>query len=281
MASIQVVTDSACDLTPTTTEERDIRVVPLTIRFGAEELVDQKEISGKEFWDRVITGPDMPATAAPSPGTFQEAFLDAHASGHSGVVCVAISSALSATYQAACTAADAVADRIAVRVIDTRSATMGQGLLALAAADLVSSGGTLDAVAGAVEEMKSRTQVYGVVDSLDFLRRGGRIGGAAQLVGSLLSIKPVIHVRDGVVEVESKQRTRSRSLRYLAGKALEAGPLERLATANGAAPDFDELLEMVQPARPEHELVRGDLGPVVGSHTGPGTIGVCFVTKPR
>jgi DegV family protein with EDD domain len=280
MASIQVVTDSACDLMPTTTEERGIRVVPLTIRFGAEELVDREELSGKEFWDRVITGPDMPATAAPSPGAFQEAFLEAHAAGRTGVVCVAISSGLSATYQAACTAAEAVADRIAVRVIDTRSATMGQGLLALAAVDLTSSGASLDDIAAAMEDVKARTQVYGVVDSLDFLRRGGRIGGAAQLVGSLLSIKPVIHVRDGVVEVESKQRTRSRSLRYLANKALEAGPLERLATANGAAPDFDEFLDMVRPARPEHDLVTGELGPVVGSHTGPGTVGVCFITKP-
>jgi DegV family protein with EDD domain len=279
MASIQIVTDSACDLMPTMTEERDVRVVPLTIRFGDEELVDRTEISGKEFWDRVITGPDMPATAAPSPGAFQEAFLEAHAAGHSGVVCVAISSGLSATYQAACTAADTVADRIAVRVVDTQSVTMGQGLLVLAAANMASGGGTLDDIAASVEDMKARTQVYGVVDSLEFLRRGGRIGGAAQLVGSLLSIKPVIHVENGVVEVESKQRTRSRSLRYLANKALEAGPLERLATANGAAPDIDEFLEMVRPARCEHELVLGELGAVVGSHTGPGTVGVCFITK--
>ena len=101
---------------------------------------------------------------------------------------------------------------------------MGQGLLALAAADMAAEGRTLDDAAAAVEDLKGRTHVYGVVDSLDYLRRGGRIGGAAHLVGSLLSIKPVIEVRDGVVEVESKQRTRTRSLQYLAGKALERGP---------------------------------------------------------
>lgn len=279
MASIQVVTDSACDLTPATTEESALRVVPLTIRFGAEELVDREELSGKEFWDRVITGPDMPATAAPSPGAFQQAFLEAREAGSSGVVCVTISSGLSATYQAACTAADTVSDRIAVRVIDTQSVTMGQGLLAMAAADMASSGVALDAIASAIEDMKTRTHVYGVVDSLDYLRRGGRIGGAAHLVGSLLSIKPVIQVRDGVVEVESKQRTRSRALQYLANKAIDAGPLERLGTANGAAPDFEEVLEMVRRARPEHELVIGDLGPVVGSHAGPGSVGVCFIKK--
>jgi DegV family protein with EDD domain len=281
MASIQVVTDSACDLMPTTAEERDIRVVPLTIRFGAEELVDREELSSKEFWDRVITGPDMPATAAPSPGTFQEAFLAAHSAGKSGVVCVTISSGLSATYQAARTAADAVSDRIPVRVIDTQSVSMGQGLLALAAAEMTSSGVSLDDAASAIEEMKGRTHVFGVVDSLDYLKRGGRIGGAAHLVGSLLSIKPVIEVREGVVEVESKQRTRSRSLQYLANKATEAGPLERLATANGVAPDFDDVLEMVRRVQPEHELVIGDLGPVVGAHTGPGSVEVSFITKPN
>jgi DegV family protein with EDD domain len=280
MASIQVVTDSACDLMPATTEERDIRVVPLTIRFGSEELVDREELSGKEFWDRVITGPEMPTTAAPSAGAFQQAFLAARDAGHGGVVCVALSSGLSATYQAACAAADMVSDAITVRVIDTQSVTMGQGLLALAAADMASSELPLDAIATAIEGMKGRTQVYGVIDSLDYLRRGGRIGGAAQLVGSLLSIKPVIQVRDGVVEVESKQRTRSRALQYLANKAVEAGPIERLGTANGAAPDFDDVLEMLRRAQPQHEMVVGDLGPVVGSHAGPNSVGVCFITKP-
>jgi DegV family protein with EDD domain len=281
MASIQVVTDSACDLSTTTTEEHDVRVVPLTIRFGSEELVDRDELSGKEFWDRVVTGPDMPATSAPSPGSFQQAFLEAHQAGRDGVVCATISSGLSATYQSACTAAEAVADRIAVRVVDTRSVTGGQGLLALAAADMAAGGASLDDIEAAVRDMSTRTHVYGVVDSLDYLRRGGRIGGAAKLVGSLLSIKPVIEVRDGVVEVESKQRTRSRSLQYLANKAIEAEPLERLAITNGVSPDFDQVLELVRKARPDHELVVADLGPVVGSHTGPGSVGVCFITKAR
>jgi DegV family protein with EDD domain len=115
-----------------------------------------------------------------------------------------------------------------------------------------------------------------VLESLDFLKKGGRIGGAAHLVGSLLSIKPVIEVRNGVVEVESKQRTRSRSLQYLAGKALQAGPLERLAVANGVARDIDEVLSTLEAAHPAHELVLSDLGPVIASHAGPGSVGVCF-----
>jgi DegV family protein with EDD domain len=219
----------------------------------------------------------MPETAAPSPGAFHQSFVEAADAGRSGVVCLTISSRLSATYQAACAAADMVSDRIAVRVVDTLSVTLGQGLLVLAAADLADQGRDHDDVAAAVDDMKRRTRVYGVVDSLDFLRRGGRIGGAAHLLGSLLSIKPVVEVRDGVVEVESKQRTRSRSLQYLAGKALGGEPLERLAVANGAAPDIDEVVTAVKRANPVHDLVVGDLGPVVGSHTGPGTAGVALV----
>ncbi len=252
MASIQVVTDSACDLMPATAEEHGVRVVPLTIRFGAEEFVDRDELSGKEFWDRVITGPDMPETAAPSPGTFQQAFLEAAEAGHDGVVCVTISSRLSATFQAASTAAESVTDRIPVRVVDTLSVTLGQGLLALAASEMGRQGKSADDIAEAVADMATRTHVYGVLASLDYLKRGGRIGGAAHLLGSLLSIKPVIEVRDGAVEVESKQRTRTRSLQYLAGKALEAGPLEWLAVADGVAPDIEEVLSTIHrgPARP-------------------------------
>ncbi len=172
-----------------------------------------------------------------------------------------------------------MSDRITVRVVDTQSVTMGQGLLVLAAADMASTGTGLDDIVSSLEDMKRRTRVYGVVDSLDYLKRGGRIGGAAHLVGSLLSIKPVIVVREGVVEVESKQRTRARSLQYLANKAIEAGPLERLGAADGVASDFDEVLDMLRKTQPEHELVTTDLGPVVGSHTGPGAVGVCFITK--
>ncbi|HTZ09602.1 MAG TPA: DegV family protein [Acidimicrobiales bacterium] len=278
MASIQVVTDSACDLMPSTAEDHDVRIVPLTIRFGAEEFVDRHELSSKEFWDRVVTGPDMPETAAPSPGAFQQAFVDAAEAGRDGVLCVTISSRLSATYQAACTAAESVADRIPVRVLDTLSVTMGQGLLALAAVDLARGGAGLEEVASAVADMARRTHVYGVVDSLDYLKRGGRIGGAAHLMGSLLSIKPVIEVRDGVVEVESKQRTRSRALQYLAGKALDSGPVAWLAVANGVAPDIEDVLGTVRRAHPAHELVVGDLGPVVGAHAGPGSVGVSFIT---
>ncbi|HEX4082200.1 MAG TPA: DegV family protein, partial [Acidimicrobiales bacterium] len=120
----------------------------------------------------------------------------------------------------------------------------------------------------------------GVVDTLDHLQRGGRIGGAAALVGSLLSIKPVIQVVDGVVEQESKQRTRSRSLDYLAGKVRADAPLDRIAVSNGAADDIDAVLSRLAGLEVAHELLVVDLGPVVGTHAGPGTIGVSYQLPP-
>jgi DegV family protein with EDD domain len=276
MANIKVVTDSACDLTPSMTESHDVRVVPLTIRFGSEELVDRDELSIKEFWDRVITGPHMPETAAPSPGAFRQAYIDAAETGADGVVCITLSSGLSATFQAATTAAADLPVPIPVTVVDSQSVTMGLGLLVLAASDMSRDGRSLEDIATEIESLRDRTHVYGVLGSLDFLKKGGRIGGAAHLMGSILSIKPVIEIRDGVVEAESKQRTRSRALQYVAGKALQAGPLDRLAVANGVAQDIDELLSLLDAAHPAHEMVVSDLGPVIGSHAGPGTVGVCF-----
>ncbi|HEX4217375.1 MAG TPA: DegV family protein [Acidimicrobiales bacterium] len=278
MARVRVVTDSAGDLTPALAEERGVTVVPLSIRFGSEEFVDGATLSADQFWSRCKSSEVLPETSAPSPGAFQEAFLGAAGDGYDGVVCINLSGALSATIQAARSAADAVAGQIPVRVIDSRSVTMGEGLMTLAAAESAAGGSTLDEVAAVAEGRIERTQVFGAIDTLEHLEKGGRIGGARALLGSLLSIKPVVHVVDGVVEEESKQRTRSRQLRYLADKVLGFGDIERVAVCNGAASDLDDLLGLVTDVEAKYPLEVVNLGPVVGTHTGPGTIGVCIVT---
>lgn len=276
MPGVRVVTDSASDLTTELAEAAGITVVPLTIRFGDEELVDRRDLSPASFWERCRTSSALPETAAPPPGAFQAAFEAAADEGASGVVCCTISSALSASYQAALTGAEALAGRLPVEVVDTRSVTMGEGLLCLAAAEAGEADASLREVAQLARDLVGRTQVLGVVDTLDHLQRGGRIGGAAALLGSLLSIKPVIEVRDGVVEQESKQRTRSRSLDYLVAKVAAAAPLERLAVSNGAADDIDSVVSRLAAVEVAHELVVVDLGPVVGTHAGPGSVGVSY-----
>jgi DegV family protein with EDD domain len=278
MARIRVVTDSACDLSAQLAAEWDITIVPLSIRFGDEEFVDQSTLSTEEFWARCAASPVLPETSAPAPGAFQQAFVAAADDGYDGVLCLNLSSEVSATYQAAATAGKAVSDRIPVRAVDSRSLTMAQGLMVLELAYQARQGAALEELVSQVEGLIPRTSVFGVVDTLEHLEKGGRIGGARALLGSLLSIKPVVTLVNGVVEEESKQRTRGRSLRYLADKALNAPPLSRLAVCNGAATDIDDFLAMLEGVKSEHPMVVVDLGPVVGTHTGPGTVGVCMVT---
>lgn len=278
MPGIRVVTDSACDLPPELATKYDIDIVPLTIRFGEDELVDRRDLTPSEFWARCAQSPVLPETAAPSPGAFEDAFRRAIADGCDGVVSVNLSSDLSATFQAAQLGARAVADSIAVRVIDSQSITMGEGLMALAAAKVAANGSkNIDEVAGAAESLLGRVKVFGALDTLDNLRKGGRIGSAQAALGSMLSIKPIIEVSNGKVEPESKQRTRSRSLRYLVDKVRDAGSIEQLAVLHGDAPDVDDFLEMLAPVYPRDETIVGDIGAVIGTHGGAGVIGVIFV----
>jgi DegV family protein with EDD domain len=276
--AVRVVTDSACDLLESTVEEMGITVVPLRIRFGDEELVDREQLSTKEFWARCSASSVLPATAAPSPGHFQEAYERLADDGADGIVCVNLSSKMSATIEAARQAATAVSSRIPVRVVDSMSVTLGLGLTVTEAARVAASGGGVDEVAEAAQRLTSRMKLYGAIDTLENLKKGGRIGGARALLGSVLSIKPVIEVRDGVVEEESKQRTRGRSLRYLADKAKAAGPVSHLAVFSADAPDLDEFVGLLEGVTPTNgATLYGDVGPVIGAHAGRGAIGVAWI----
>lgn len=276
MAGIRIVTDSAADLPPELIAEHDISVVPLDVRLGATPVEEMRAASPAEFWARAAATNDVAETSAPSPGAFRDAFGAAADDGASGVVCVTLSSALSATYQSALAGAAALEGRLPVEVIDSRSVTMGEGFLVLDAAEAAGAGCDLEKVASVVRARLDKTRVLGGLDSLDALRRGGRIGSAQAFFGSLLSIKPIVEVRDGAVAGESRQRTRARSLRYLADKVLEAGKLERLAIAHAAATDVEVLLAMLADVHPVHPLIVTHIGAVIGAHTGRGTMGVCL-----
>jgi len=280
MPGVRVVTDSACDLPNDLAVEYGIEIVPLTIRFGDDEFVDRRDLSPKQFWARCATSPVLPETAAPSAGAFEEAFRAAGAAGADGVVCINLSSKLSATYQAAQVAANALEGDLPVRVVDSLSVTMGLGSIALTAARLATAGKSIDDVAGAAEDLVRRTRVLGTLDTLENLKKGGRIGGAKAMLGSMLSLKPVIWVVDGVVEEESKQRTRSRALRYLVDKVAEQAKqgIESLAVMHGDAPDLDEFLDLLDAHFPREDIVIGDIGAVIGTHAGPRVIGVAYHT---
>lgn len=277
---VRVVSDTACDLPSHTTEQLGIALVPLHVRFGATELVDRVELSTADFWQRAAACDELPSTAAPSPGAFADAFRSAVGPGTDGVVCVTLSSRVSATYEAATQGAREAALDVPVTVVDSLSVTMGEGMVALAAAEAAAGGAGMDEVVSVAESTKQRLAVYGAIDTLENLRKGGRIGNARAVLGTLLSIKPVIEVRDGVVEEESRQRTRARSLRYLADKVRAAGPLRRLALLNGNAPDFDTFVALLSDVRPATPVVIADIGPIVAAHAGPGAVGVAWERAP-
>ncbi len=272
---VRVVTDSACDLPEPLVDELGIEIVPLTIRFGAEELVDREELSNQEFWRRLTQASTLPETAAPSAGAFAARFGALADAGADGIVCINLSSRLSATMQAAQVASSSVGERCPVEVIDSLTCSMGLGNLCIAAARRANEGAPLEEVVAEVTDRRDRTRLYGTLDTLEFLKKGGRIGNARALLGSMLSVKPVIEVADGVVEESGKVRTRSKALRMLADKVHDQS-VEEVAVLHGAAPDLDEFLDLVDDVAPRDKIVIGDVGPVIGTHAGPGVLGVTF-----
>ena len=280
MSNVKIVTDSACDLADADTNALNIEVVPLTIRFGNEEFVDRRDLSPKEFWRRVAASPVLPETAAPSPGAFEQAYRRAASEGATAVVCINLSSKLSATYASAELAATSVRPGIDVRVVDSLSITMGQGSMVRVAATMAAAGAGPDEIIATVEAMKSRTRVYGALDTLDNLKKGGRIGGAKALIGSLLSVKPLLDISTGAVEELGRQRTRSNALAHLTAKVMAAkneyGSIENLAVMHGDADDADQIVDQLSVAFPRDRIVQGQIGAVIGTHGGPRVVGITF-----
>ena len=273
--SIRVVSDSSCDLPQSLVDALRIDIVPLTIRFGDEELIDREELGTDEFWYRLEHSKVLPETAAPSAGAFEAKFRELLARGATGIVCINLSSHLSATMQAAQLAAAAVANDVPVQVIDSQSASMGLGNLCLTAARRAADGDSLESIVTEVVNRRDRTKLFATLDTLEFLKRGGRVGNARALLGTVLSIKPVIELRGGIVEEAGKVRTRSKALKVLAAKAAE-GKIEHLAVLHGNAPDLDELLDLLGPVFPRDDIITGVVGPVIGTHAGPRVVGVTF-----
>ena len=277
MTGVHIVTDSSCDLTEEQAAAAGVRIVPLNIRFGSEEFVDREQLSVSDFYARMAATGILPETSAPSPGRFEQAFREAADAGATAVVCINLSSELSATMQSARTAASALEGQIDVRVIDSLSLTGGLGTMVLAAAALAAEGADADAVEALVRSMIGRTEIYGALDTLENLKKGGRIGSAKALLGSMLSVKPLIRIKDGAVEEAGKQRTRRRALEWMRDQLLNEPVVEQLSILHGEADDIDVFLDMISSRFPRESIRIGTIGAVIGTHGGPGVIGMCYL----
>lgn len=275
---VRIVTDSACDLPQELADALGVRIVPLFIRFGDDELVDRDDLSTAEFWARCSTESDLPSTAAPPPGRFEATIRQLAAEGATGVVVISLSGALSATLQSAELGVASVGDSIPVRIVDSRTVSMGLGSIVIACARAGLAGQTLDQVETLARDLVGRCQVWGALDTLDNLKKGGRIGGAKAMLASVLSIKPIIEVRDGVVQEGGKQRTRSKALAFLVDKVREnvtSGGISQLAVLHADCSDVDAFVDQLKQVY-DGEIIVGDIGAVIGTHAGRGTIGVAF-----
>ena len=274
--SVRIVTDSSCDLPESVVTDLGVRVVPLSIRFGDDEFIDREELSTEEFWQKCAAQDTLPETAAPAPGQFEQVYRELAADGATGIVVISLSGKLSATMQSAELAARSVSDSVDVRVVDSRSVTLGVGTMVIAAARSAAEGASLDEVESMATDRANRTHVFGALDTLENLKKGGRIGGAKALLATALAIKPIVEVVDGEVAQAGKQRTRSKALKFLVDKVKSYGDdVHDLAVLHAACDDVDEFVAMLQPLY-DGEIVVGDIGPVIGTHTGQGTIGVAF-----
>ncbi|MFZ1063745.1 MAG: DegV family protein [Acidimicrobiales bacterium] len=277
MTRIRVLTDSACDLPDDIARRLDIDIVSLTIRFGDQEFVDRVDLTPSAFWAKCKSSKTLPETAAPSPGAFQAAYERAKADGCDGVLVLTLSAGLSATHQSATLAAEAVANTIPVRVIDTRAVSMAQGLLCVEIAEVALGGASLDELAQRAETLTAKVGVVAMLDTLEHLVKGGRIGGARALLGQVLSIKPLLELKDGVVAEAGRQRTKAKALAAVADVARSEAPLRRFALVHGDSPEVAHLEALVADIATEFPLIVTDMGPVVGTHGGPGIIALCWI----
>jgi len=275
--TVRIVTDSSCDLPQGMADALGIRIVPLSIRFGDTEYIDRTTITATEFWSKCAASPTLPETAAPSPGSFEETYRSLAAEGATAIVVVALSSDLSATMQSAELAARSVAPGIDVRIVDSRNASMGLGLTVLACAELAATGASADEIVARAQSVIPRTRVFAALDTLDNLKKGGRIGGAKAMLATVMSIKPLISITNGLVAEAGKQRTRSKALAHLVDILRnQEVPIERLSVLNAQCSDIDAFVAMVKEVY-SGEIIVGDIGAVIGTHAGQGTIGIVFL----
>jgi len=281
-SKVAVATDSTANIPPDLVDKYNIHVIPQCLNWEEQTYLDGVDITPNEFYARIGDTKELPTTSQPSAGEFHE-FFSKLAEDHDAIVGVFISEYLSGTIASAKAAVEMMPD-FPIEVVDSRSASMGLGFMALAAARSLKEGSTPSEAAGVAEAMKPFTHAIFVVDTLEYLHRGGRIGGARRLLGSMLSIKPVLHLENGKIEPLASVRTKRKALTHvldhvaadIAGKGSFHASIIHAAATQEAAVFSEQVRERFSPV----ELFTTELSPVVGTHTGPGLVGLGYYTEP-
>lgn len=282
LGGVAIFTDSASDMDPAEAAASGIHIVPLLVNFGNESFRAGVDLSMQEFWAR-MTAADapFPTTAASSPGEFKEAYEAAFAAGAEAIVSIHVAGTLSGTIKSAQIARDMLPDR-EIHIVDSLGASMAEGVLCRMAVEMAAEGRSAEEIATTLQERAADVTIYLTLDTLEYLKKGGRISGAQAAIGTLLSVKPIIEVKDGKVETVDKVRTRGKARERMI-ELVVGRPIERLSVLHTLAPDVEqfreEMLERLpelDPASVSIELVGASVGP----HLGPGCVGVVALHRP-
>ena len=276
--AVKIVTDSTADLPGDVVEQLGITVVAQNVHFGTETYKDNVTITPDAFYEMLATSKELPKTSQASPGEIKEVY-DAVGDGADGIVSVHVGASLSGTYNSALQAKELTTATCPIEVIDTTQASMGEGLVAIAAAQAANGGASAAEAAEIARSASGRAYTLALLETLEYLQRGGRIGKAQAMLGSILQIKPMIIVRDGGVHELGKARTFAKGLAKLREAALDMGPADALAVIHNTSPEdaraFADSIADILPAGASPYIAR--FGPALGVHVGPGAIGVALV----
>jgi DegV family protein with EDD domain len=275
---IHVVTDSTSDLTRDEAADLGVTVVPLVVRFGDDQFRDGVDLTSEAFYRRLAADSTHPTTSQPSPEEFTSTYESLLRDDEDSVVGIHISAKLSGTLQSAHLAVQQLgSDRI--HLVDSETVSGGLQLLVRAAVDDIRAGNSADAVAAAAKKRRAQVGLYVLLDTLEYLQRGGRIGRAQAFLGGLLNVKPLLTTEHGEVAPQTRVRSRKRGLETIVELLRKRAPLSSLAAFHTGAPELiDELRALLSSAFPGVDILVGQVGPVVGTYTGPGGVGVAYLS---
>ncbi len=278
--TIRIVTDSTCDVPPQIAQELGIRIIPVYINIGDKSYLDGVDLSRRDFFINLPDYEIFPTTAAPASGTFTVAYQELIEEGATEIISLHIADSLSNTFNAARLGAEDI-DGASIYLWDTKQITAGSGLQVIAAAEAVAAGQSLDEILSMLQDIRAKTRVYGVLNTLEYLRRSGRVGWAQFGLGTLLRIKPILQVFDSVVDMQERVRTYKRASRRLIELVETHQPLQRLAVLHANNLDgAQSLLEQVTHLfPPNREPIFMEITPAIGAHIGPGAVGFAFISE--
>lgn len=267
--TVKIVTDSVSDLPPQVVKELGITIVPLNVRFGAEVYRDGVDLTAEQFFDKLMHSKTLPVTSVPSPGTFAEIY-NKLAEETDEILVITLTSKLSGTHEVALQSIGLMERKCRVEVVDSRLAVMGLGFVVIAAARAAQAGAKFDEIRDIVRRSIPRVDFRAAFDTLEYLQRGGRIGKAQALLGSILKINPIIGLKDGEVIPCGRERSRAKAIEHLYNFAVSYSHIEEIAVEYAAALDEAEMLiERLGSKFPKERIYRSRTSPVISTHTGP------------